>query len=275
MTKNNDSLLILIVEDNKGDIALIEGYLGENLPGAQMVAVTSFREAEAILKARNPVFDLILLDLSLPDKSGEALIEGIISICCGAPVIALTGNADIKFSIRSISLGIADYLIKDEISAGSLYKSILFNIERKRILNTIEKQNSKLQDIAWIQLVVIKSDFHKKPIACSNGRQALDYLRDNQQPAKAHFIFLDINMPVMNGWEFLDAITRSPTIRHIFVCVVSSSITSSDRQKAYQYPEVVGYLEKPVSIKDLVELKQTDKVGAIFSNNQMTHNKFL
>jgi DNA-binding NtrC family response regulator len=154
---NNNTLSILIVEDNRGDIALIEGYLVEYLPKPEITAVSSFSEANSILKDRKSIFDIIFLDLSLPDKSGETLIGKIISSSGGCPVVVLTGNADIEFGIKSLSLGIADYLVKDEITARSLYKSVVYNIERKRIINTVERQNSKLQEIAWIQSHLVRA----------------------------------------------------------------------------------------------------------------------
>jgi CheY-like chemotaxis protein len=125
--------------------------------------------------------------------------------------------------------------------------------------------------IVMIQkMLVINSGFHKSPLSYPDGRQALDHIRENKNEDKAHFIFLDINMPVMNGWEFLDAITLYPFLKDIFICVVTSSISGADRQKACGYPEVIGYLEKPINMRDLIELKGTDEVSLLFTNYETT-----
>lgn len=61
-------------------------------------------------------------------------------------------------------------------------------------------------------------------------------------------IFLDINMPVLNGWEFLDKYTILFPEREDKIVILSSSIDFQDRQKAVEYPIVSGFLEKPLSL---------------------------
>ncbi len=55
------------------------------------------------------------------------------------PIIILTGYADIDFSIQSISRGISDYILKDDLNANMLYKSIIYTIERKKSFLLIEE----------------------------------------------------------------------------------------------------------------------------------------
>ncbi|MEO6127384.1 MAG: PAS domain S-box protein [Ferruginibacter sp.] len=122
---------ILLIEDNLGDIVLIREYLEEQFISPDIEIARTYGEAASILSGSKQSFDVLLLDLSLPDKNGEELINGILSYsrtCC--PIIILTGYTDIDFSIRSIALGISDYLLKDELTAGMLHKSILYSIER-------------------------------------------------------------------------------------------------------------------------------------------------
>ena len=80
----------------------------------------------------------------------------------------------------------------------------------------------------------------------NTGRETLDYLRDHYEDGNAYFILLDINMPEMNGWQLLDAITRERFADNIYVAMVSSSIDTSDRKTAKRYKQVVGYFEKPI-----------------------------
>lgn len=89
------------------------------------------------------------------------------------------------------------------------------------------------------------------PVAfsCKNAREALEEIRGNRE--ENYLIFLDINMPVMNGWEFLDAIQHEQFPGNIFVAIVTSSINSQDRRKAEQYSQFLHYLEKPLSVNDL------------------------
>ena len=65
-------------------------------------------------------------------------------------------------------------------------------------------------------------------------------------------IFLDLNMPVMNGWDFLDAM-REKDVRHQIV-ILSSSTSKIDIDKAREYPFVVKYMVKPMNKKKFSEL---------------------
>jgi CheY-like chemotaxis protein len=92
-----------------------------------------------------------------------------------------------------------------------------------------------------------------------NGQPALEALRraSAQQAQLPDLILLDLNMPVMDGWEFLDALARQTWQQHLRVCVLTSSIQPDDLIKAMAHAEVKGYFSKPVSailLNDLVQL---------------------
>jgi CheY-like chemotaxis protein len=92
-----------------------------------------------------------------------------------------------------------------------------------------------------------------------NGQEAIDYLLDptNNDPEKLpDVIFLDINMPVMNGWEFLEAfqIFWKGLHKRIVVYVVSSSVDASDIQKSKTYEAVTDYVIKPINRDKYKEL---------------------
>lgn len=147
MIKDKKTYNILIVEDNPGDFLLITDYLDEQISNPQIVHTVNFKETKQILESYEVCFDVVLLDLSLPDNFGEQLVEDIIKLCSDIPVLILTGYTDIDFSINSISKGIADYLLKDELNAESLYKSIIYCIERlkkNKELSESEKRYSEL-----------------------------------------------------------------------------------------------------------------------------------
>ena len=147
MTKDAKKYEILVIEDNPGDFILINDYLEEQFATIHIVHANNFNEARTKISSYDSIFDVILLDLSLPDKSGESLIAEISALCRRSPVIILTGFADIEFSIKSLSQGIADYLLKDDINAFSLYKSIIYNIERKKTNLELEDSEKRYSDI--------------------------------------------------------------------------------------------------------------------------------
>jgi PAS domain S-box-containing protein len=142
-----EKLQILLIEDNPGDVALIEDYLSEYVDISGLIHAKNYKEANIILHSPGVNFDVILLDLSLPDKSGEELIKEVLSLGLTNPTIVLTGNSDLGFGIRSLSMGISDYLLKDDINASSLYKSIIYTIERQRSRAELEESEKRYSDL--------------------------------------------------------------------------------------------------------------------------------
>jgi PAS domain S-box-containing protein len=145
--KDQNQYEILIVEDNEGDFTLIQDFLEERFLTPKIYWAKNFKEANATLISTDCKIDLVLLDLSLPDKSGEGLIIEIIPLCHQMPLIVLTGYSDIEFGAKSLSLGVSDYLIKDELNATSLYKSILYSLERKKTLIQLETSERRYSDL--------------------------------------------------------------------------------------------------------------------------------
>ncbi len=84
------------------------------------------------------------------------------------------------------------------------------------------------------------------------GQDALDKISE-LGPEDSLLIFLDINMPVLNGWEFLNKYLKTFPGRSDKIIILSSSIDFQDRQKADEYPVVSGFLEKPLTIDKIKE----------------------
>ena len=146
MIKDKSDYQILVIEDNSGDLLLIQDYLTEQIDNPAIQVAKKFQEAENFLRT-GPHFDIVLLDLTLPDKSGHQLITDILKICGEIPVIVLTGFSDMEFSIRSISLGVSDYLLKSDLNASSLYKSILYCLERKKRVNELKESEKRYSEL--------------------------------------------------------------------------------------------------------------------------------
>src|SRR5579863_4717807 len=152
---------ILIIEDNPGDFALVEEFLFEQIETPLISHASSYEEAKHILLAGQTPFDIILLDLSLPDKTGMPLIQEIVELSLNAPVIVLTGYPDLAFGVQSLSLGVSDYLLKDELTSLSLYRSIVYNLERKRIASELaesERRYSELFHLSPLPMYVFELD---------------------------------------------------------------------------------------------------------------------
>ena len=137
---------ILIIEDNRGDLVLIEDLLLEKFGSISISQALSFEDVKLQLTAENN-FSVILLDFFLPDLSGRSLIEGVQKLSKGIPIIILTGYSDLRVAKESLSKGISDFLIKDEISAEVLYKSIIYAIERKKFITELKSSQELYHDL--------------------------------------------------------------------------------------------------------------------------------
>ena len=147
MIKDLKKYNILVVEDNLGYFTIVEYFLSEYISNPQIIQAKNYKEAAAFLADKSNQFDVILLDLTLPDLNGKALISQIIKLSPSCPIIILTGFTDVKFSIQSISLGISDYLVKDDLNSLTLYKSINYAIERKKIYTQLEESERRNSDL--------------------------------------------------------------------------------------------------------------------------------
>ncbi len=146
MQKDRNPYRILVVEDNAGDLMLIRDYLEEEMPISGVLNAQSYTEAIKVIEA-HPDIEVLLLDLSLPDKNGEELVVDILSVTHGIPVIILTGYGDLNFAMRALSLGASDYLLKDNLNPTILYKSIIYNIERNKYIFKLRESEQRYSDL--------------------------------------------------------------------------------------------------------------------------------
>lgn len=89
----------------------------------------------------------------------------------------------------------------------------------------------------------------------TDGEQALAYMRDATKP-RPDLILLDLNMPRMNGMEFLTIIKEDPVLRTIPVVVLTTSKADNDRITSFGH-SVAGYMIKPVDYEQFVEVIRT------------------
>lgn len=146
MTFQKKGIHFLIIEDNQGDLVLIKDYIKEEFSDPVFYEARNLKEAKSFLNTAEKI-DIILLDLILPDAEGEKLFDEIIPISRDIPIIILTGLSDKEFSIKSLSYGISDYLQKEYLNAPLLFKSVVYNIERKKIAQKLSESEKKYKDI--------------------------------------------------------------------------------------------------------------------------------
>lgn len=98
-------------------------------------------------------------------------------------------------------------------------------------------------DVMGIKRAFAQAKLHNPIVVASDGRDALDKMRDGKSIAKPYLVLLDLNMPRMNGIEFLHEMRRDRSLRDTIVFVLTTSATSEDKEKAYEH-NIAGYIVK-------------------------------
>jgi CheY-like chemotaxis protein len=111
------------------------------------------------------------------------------------------------------------------------------------------------------KMVIKKASFSNEIATSKNGEEALQYFdtlkqidSNNEFKKQPQLIFLDLNMPVMGGWEFLESFSTSDYADYnkTKVIILSSTIDPEDLEKSKKYPMVIDFLSKPIS-KEMLE----------------------
>jgi signal transduction histidine kinase len=110
-----------------------------------------------IERFRKTDFDLVLLDLNLPDTQGLETLQILRRNVHKVPVIVLTGHDDVKMAMESLSIGANDYLVKGEVDVQMLHRSIRYSIERQQLLMQLEEKWLQMQKEQEIRLLKEKN----------------------------------------------------------------------------------------------------------------------
>jgi len=129
---NAKKLTILIIEDNPAGTRLIKEALAETNGGAFELKYAD-RLSDGLKKISKEDFDIVLLDLSLPDSAGLETITSISKKNKDIPLIILTGTDNLEIATKSLGMGAKDYLVKGQFDGNVLIRSIRYAVERKNI----------------------------------------------------------------------------------------------------------------------------------------------
>src|SRR5260370_2269312 len=122
---NLEGIRVLLVEDNPGDVRLFLELLRES--GAGYVKVDDVdRLATALERLSNQAFDVVLLDLSLPDAHGLDTLVRAHAHAPSVPIVVLTGLDDQALAVKAVRAGAQDYLVKGRVAGDLLVRSLRY-----------------------------------------------------------------------------------------------------------------------------------------------------
>lgn len=96
------------------------------------------------------------------------------------------------------------------------------------------------------ELIVTESNLNQNPKTFFDAEDALNYILPLDSSTTKLLIFLDINMPKVNGWKFLDILNEKIKLADIKVVMVTSSLSRSEREKSKEYSLIIDFWEKPM-----------------------------
>ncbi len=140
---DRNPIRILLIEDNPDDARLLQEFLKE-------AASTRFELAHAdrltvgLQRLDEEVFDVLLLDLGLPDSRGLATFNQAYAYAPGIPIIVLAGLDDDKLAVQAVQAGAQDYLVKSQLDGNLLARAMHYAIERQRLYLDVQRKTSAL-----------------------------------------------------------------------------------------------------------------------------------
>lgn len=138
-----NEITALLVEDNPADVALLTELLLDSEAQFWRLA-HSKRLKFALEQIRQTEFDVILLDLSLPDSQGLDTVVQVQTVAPHTPIVVLTGLQDKQLALQAVAQGAQDYLVKGQLSSELLVKTVEYAIERTQILRKLQDRTQEL-----------------------------------------------------------------------------------------------------------------------------------
>jgi len=209
------SIRLLLVEDNAADARVVERHLkdaGLNETTCDWVQTA----ADASERLQKVEYDLVLLDLGLPDASGLQALRALRAVADLTPIIVLTGSDDYKQGLVAVREGAQDYLEKRRVNAGMLSRIVSYSVERSSFHRDLVRATRRYQDLfnnVPVALFTAERDgklktanaaFVKLIGSAGVPTADLNFLDLLFEPARrSHFLDLMSGQGMVEGWETL------------------------------------------------------------------------
>ncbi|MDP8998496.1 MAG: ATP-binding protein [Myxococcota bacterium] len=155
-------LRVLLIEDNPGDAEIVR-HRFRGVRGGPWQVETAESLEEGLTAYQADHYDLVLLDLNLPDSSGLETIDAFRAQATEAPLVVLTGTDDLDVAVDAIRRGADDYMVKGELSSEQLTRTLRYAVERRRMIVSLDKERrtvATLQDVG----AALASELEREPL---------------------------------------------------------------------------------------------------------------
>ena len=142
---STEQIHILLVDDDPQDRRLVELILAKSYAPGQYNVQTASTMSETIQYLSSDDYDVVLLDLNLPDSRGIDTVQRVRDVNAHAAIVVLTGLDDEEIGITAIKKGASDYLVKGKYLANLLVRTIRYSLERRRMEEQLRKHHEYLE----------------------------------------------------------------------------------------------------------------------------------
>ncbi len=248
---------ILIVDDDVPTLNLLKEAV-EQL-GFNAIAEAHSSKVPAMIN--NMDLDLAIIDLEMPEINGYELIKQIKSDhrFIKLPIIIYTGKENYKDELKNIDGMFEELLHKSSVNIEELSETISSMINRyeepakpEEIMN--EKDTVKIllvEDYKHSQIIVtrlLKKNSFEAIVVVENGAEALEQVKKQ----KFHLILMDMQMPVMNGFEATEKIRQLPEYKDTPIIALTAFAMKGDREKCLE-AGATDYIPKPIDSQEFIE----------------------
>ena len=205
------NIRLLLVEDDPADARVVERHLQD--AGLNKVTCDWVQTAAAASERLQKVeYDLVLLDLGLPDAQGLQALTALRAVADLTPIIVLTGSDDYKQGLSAVREGAQDYLEKRRVNAGMLSRIVSYSVERNNFHRDLVRATRRYQDL-----------FNNVPVALFTANQdgalktanaACVKLLSCQGMPLDKVNFLDLLFEPGKRAQFLDQIAKQRAVEH-------------------------------------------------------------
>ncbi|ALF52559.1 histidine kinase [Nostoc piscinale CENA21] len=266
---------VLLVEDSPSDAKLLHQIFSHTVQHKlEMVHVEQLSEAINLSLSENNLtvnhlenvsfqphkFDVVLMDLGLPDSFGLDTLKAYRAAVPDIPVVVLTGLDDEELAMQALAEGAQDYLVKDQITIQRLVRAIRYAIEREEILNKLRESEeiSRQALVKEQQLNELKSNFvamvsHEFRNPMTTIRTAIDILQNhnNMDEARRNIYFERVQDALNHMLQLLDEV--------LF-------LSKSETAKLEYKPAPLNLISFCQEITEVMQMKAAGQKNIIFNN---------